>query len=50
MISQDSTFSANVRLQLHVGDKRIELGQLGPSFAILPTPSKSTFYSVVNDI
>ena len=37
MISQNTngTFSANVKLNLYVADQRIELGQLGPGFAII---------------
>lgn len=37
MISENSngTFSADVKLNLYVGDQRIELGHLGPGFALL---------------
>ena len=37
MISQNpnGTFSAKVKLHLYVGENRIELGQVGPDFAIL---------------
>ncbi|MGB7324031.1 MAG: hypothetical protein WBD31_04110 [Rubripirellula sp.] len=31
----NGTFSANVKMHLYVGGERIELGQLGPGFAIL---------------
>lgn len=31
----NGTFSADVKLYLHIGDTRIDLGQLGPGFAIL---------------
>ncbi len=34
MIS-NKVFSADVKLHLHVGGERIELGQLGPGFALL---------------
>ena len=31
----NGTFSADVKLHLYAGQRRIELGQLGPGFAIL---------------
>ena len=37
MISNNQTFSADVKLHLYTGDTRYELGQLGPDFAILRT-------------
>lgn len=39
MISQNvnATFSANVKLHLYIGQIQIELGQVGPDFAILRT-------------
>ena len=33
--SGNGTFSADVKLHLYANDQRIELGQLGPGFAIL---------------
>lgn len=35
MIALNSTFSADVTLQLHVGDKIYAIGHLGPGFAML---------------
>jgi hypothetical protein len=35
MIAQNSTFSADVKLQLHVGERTYEIGHLGPGFALL---------------
>lgn len=35
MICNSGTFSADVKLHLFAGGKRIELGHLGPDFAIL---------------
>ncbi len=33
--NENGTFSADVELNLHVGDQRFELGHLGPGFALL---------------
>ena len=33
--NENGTFSADVKLHLHIGDQRFELGQLGPGLAIL---------------
>jgi hypothetical protein len=33
--NENGTFSADVRLNLHIGQRRIELGHLGPGFALL---------------
>ena len=33
--NENGTFSADVKLNLHVGGKRFELGHLGPGFALL---------------
>jgi hypothetical protein len=38
MILPSETFSADVQLHLHVGGRRLDLGQLGPDFGILRTP------------
>ena len=35
MISNTGTFSADVKLHLFVGSRQVELGQLGPGFALL---------------
>ena len=35
MISNTGTFSADVKLHLFVGGRQVELGQLGPGFALL---------------
>ncbi len=35
MIKPSGTFSADVKLHFYVGERQIELGQLGPGFAIL---------------
>jgi hypothetical protein len=32
--NENGTFSADVELNLHVGDQRFELGHLGPGFAL----------------
>ena len=37
MISNSETFSADVRLHLYADELRIELGHLGPDFAMLGT-------------
>jgi len=37
MISHSETFSADVRLHLYADNLRIELGHLGPDFALLST-------------
>ena len=33
--NENGTFSADVKLNLHVGSQRFELGHLGPGFALL---------------
>ena len=33
--NENGTFSADVELNLHVGNQRFELGHLGPGFALL---------------
>jgi hypothetical protein len=33
--NENGTFSADVKLNLHVGDQQFELGQVGPGLAIL---------------
>jgi hypothetical protein len=35
MKNGNGTFSADVKLHLYVGDRRYELGHLGPGFALL---------------
>ena len=35
MIAPNSTFSADVKLHLWIGDRTYELGHLGPGFALL---------------
>ena len=36
--NENGTFSAEVKLHLHVGTQRFELGQVGPGLAILRNP------------
>jgi hypothetical protein len=33
--NENGTFSADVKLNLHIGNQRFELGQVGPGLAIL---------------